>query len=625
MPFVNMVLRDRRVWLVGALAVVCIVLGRWVVSPLGAIPLVAKAGYWFLLATFGLFGWSLWRLAAPALRGWRPVRADWGALALVVACWGLWMAHEKPGYKILADEVLLTATSMGMHYEREVAMPVRATDVRGPWQFPEKMLDKRPYFFPFLVSLAHDLTGYRPANAFAVNAALGLLFLGLVYAIGRRIGGTRWTGSLLVLLFAGLPLLAQQSLGGGFELLNIVMMATVLLLGWRYLDSPDDDSLAALCLAAVLLAFTRYESVVFVVPVAGLALAGWYRAGRVVLPWPVALAPLWLLPYLLQNRVFSVSPDAWQMASKPGITAPFSLDYLPANLGHALAFFFDTSGYQANAIYFAALGLLALPFFLLLVVRWLREPRATGATELGLAWWSVGLVAIGALLMVYFWGQFDDPVIRRLSLPVHLLLAAAVAVIGAGLVRRFPWGWRVLTAGAVVALFFVSLPMMVRNAYFWEYRPGLEMAWRKDFLERQPRRDFLFIDRDQTFWITERVPATPIQQAAERREALAYHLRNHSFSAMYVFQRFTVDDQTGALVLEPKDDVGPGYVLEPVEERRIATLYLSRISRVTAIKEGDEVVARARPYAQESAAPRSDAELRQAEARYLERWIKNLP
>lgn len=625
MPCVNLVLRDRRVWLVAALAVACVVLGRWFVAPGQAVALVAQAGYWFLLATVVLFGWYLWRLAAPRWRGWRPGWADGWAVALVVACWGLWMAHEKPGYKILADEVLLTATSMGMHYEREVALPVRATDVRGPWQFPEKMLDKRPYFFPFLVSLVHDLSGYRSANAFAANATLGLLFLGLVYAIGWRAGGSRWAGALLVVLFAGLPLLAQQARGGGFELLNLVMMATVLLLAWRYLDAPEEDALAALCLAGVLLAFSRYESVVFILPVAAVALTGWARVGRVILPWPVALAPLWLLPYLLQNRVFAISPDAWQMASKPGVTAPFSLDYLPGNLGHALAFFLDTSGYQANAIYFSVLGLAALPFFLLLVVRWLRAGGTAGATEVGLAWWSLGQVVIAILLMLYFWGQFDDPVIRRLSLPVHLLFAVALVVMASRLARRFTSSWRLLFAGAAAALFLVSLPMMVRNAYGWEYRPGLEMAWRQDFLARQARRDFLFIDRDQTFWITERVPATPIQQAAERREALAYHLRNHSFSAMYVFQRFTVDEATGALRLEPKDDVGPAYELEPVEERRIATLHLARISRVTAIRDGDQVVARARPYAQEAVEPRSAAELRQAESRYLERWIRNLP
>jgi hypothetical protein len=345
----------------------------------------------------------------------------------------------------------------------------------------------------------------------------------------------------------------------------------------------------------------------------------------VILTWPVLLTPVLLLPYLWQNRVFSVSPEAWQMASKPGVTAPFGLEYLPGNLGHALAFFLDTSGYQANSIYLAALGLVALPFFLLFVVRWLRAPGTTGSTELALAWISLGLLAIGGLQMVYFWGQFDDPVIRRLSLPVHLLFVFAIAAVGAALFRHRPAGWRWLAGGAALALFLIALPMMVRKSYYWDYQPGLEMAWRQEFLAQQVRRDFLFIDRDATFWITEHIPATPVQQAADRKEALAYHLRNQSFSAMFVFQRYAVDDQTGRLKLDPNDDIGPDYELAPVVERRIATLRLARISRVTAIREGGEVVARARPYVQDATQLVPEAKLQEIEARYLERWIKNLP
>lgn len=625
MPFVNSIVRDRRIWLLAALSLACLVVGRWTVSPGEAIPLVGRAGYWFILATFVLFARALWCLCWPRVREWRPGRADFAALALIVGCWTMWMSHEKHGYKILADEVLLVGTSMGMHYERAVALPVRATDVRGPWQFPEKMLDKRPYFFPFLTSLVHDLTGYRTANAFYLNSALGLLFLGVVYLCGWRIGRTRWAGALLVLLVTGVPLFAQQAVGGGFELLNVLLIAAIFLLAARYLRDPDEHSLEALCLAAILLAFTRYESVLFVLPVAAVVLTGWWRSGKVILSWPVLLTPLLLLPYLLQNRVFSVSPEAWQMGSKPGITAPFALDYLPSNLGHALAFFFDTSGYQANSIYLAALGLLALPFFGLLAARWLRTPAKTDATEVALAWTSLGLAAIGALQMVYFWGQYDDPVIRRLSLPAHLLLLFAIAAVGATALRSRPVGWKWLVGGATLALFLLALPMMVRKSYYWDYQPGIEMAWRQQFLAQQARRDFLFVDRDATFWITEHIPATPVQQAGERKDALAYHLRNQSFSSMFVFQRFMVDDQTGKLTVDPADDLGPDYELQPVVERRIATLRLARISRITAIRTGGEVVARARPYVQEASQPLPEAKLPDVEVRYLERWIKNLP
>lgn len=624
MVFLRLLLADRRVWLMALLAALVLVVGRWVLSPAAAVASVVEGGYWVMLLTVVLFVRALWRLAREWWPSWRPGRADAAALALVLACNGVWMAHEKQGFKILADEVLLLGTSMSLHYERAVAYPVRATDVQGPFQFPERRLDKRPFFFPFLVGVVHDVTGYRPTNPFHLNAALGVVFLGLAFVLGTLAGGTRWAGALVVLLFGGLPLLAQQSAGGGFELLNLVMMCAVILLGVRYAVRPDGDSLEALCLAAVLLAQTRYESVLFVLPVAGLALWGWARERRVILTWPVLLCPVLLLPYVIQNRVFELNASMWETASRPGSDVPFALKYLPDNLGHALAFFFDTTGYQPNSIVFAALGLVALPFLGLLLLRRARTPGALDPRGVALAWGAVGLAAIGALLMVYFWGQFDHPVIRRLSLPVHLLFALAIVVVGASLIRR-ALAWQALCGAAALALLFQGIPLMARQAYAWDYMPGVEMAWRAEFLARQPGRNLLFIDRDSIFWITQRVSATPVEQAKLRKDGLAYHLRNHSFAAIYVFQHFKVDEKTGELRLDPADDIGPDFELAPVAQRRIATLQLARISRVTAIRDGGGVVARAVDAVPLQEPVLTGEELQKIKAEYLEKWIKQLP
>lgn len=624
MPLIQLILRDRRVWVTASAGLLALVIGRWLLPAETAVQLVAQGGYWVVLLAFALFVRALWRLGRTACTGWRPGRADYAAAALVAACGGLWLAHERHGFKILADEVLLLGTSMVMHQEREVSYPIRATDVQGPFQLTHKVVDKRPFFFPFLVSLVHDTTGYRGTNPFWVNTALGFLFLGLVYVIGWRLAGNRWAGAFAVLLFAGLPLLAQQAAGGGFELLNLVMIAAVLLLGWRYAERPDDDALTALALGAVLLAYTRYESVLFVLPVAGLALWGWARAGRVVLPWTVVAAPLLLFPCVLQNRVFESNAGAWELASKPEAGAPFSLAYVPDNLGHALAFFFDLTGYQPNSVFFGAVGLLALPFFGLVILRTLRAGRAAAPGEWALALVGLGLFGIGALLMLYFWGQFDHPVIRRLSLPVHLLLALAAVVIGARLFRSGA-AWRWACGAAVAALLLQGLPSLSRQAYAWEYMPGIEMAWRQDFLRQHPQKDYLFIDRDSVFWIAHRVAATAVAQAAERREGLAYHLRNHTFTAMYVFQRFTVDQDTGALTLDPGDDIGPGFELETVVEKRIATLHLARISRITAIRADDGAVARQGPARPVEGPALTKEEFDRAKAAYLERWMKQLP
>ena len=156
------------------------------------------------------------------------------------------------------------------------------------------LLDKRPLFQPLLVSLLHDLTGYRPENVFALNSALTFGLLGLVYVACRKLAG-REAGILAVLLLTSLPLLAQNATGGGFELLNLVMIMSTLLLGMRFAEKRDPGSLQALLLSAVLLAQTRYESILFMLPVGLLVGWTWWKERRAVLDRARSSRARWLL------------------------------------------------------------------------------------------------------------------------------------------------------------------------------------------------------------------------------------------------------------------------------------------------------------------------------------------
>jgi len=261
MPLFPSLLRERRVWLATGLALIAVVFSRFTVGSSTAIKLVVETGYWVVLILLVWFGVSLVRLARQTSFDWKVWRHHRHAMLVIAATAAVLLAHEKYGFKILADEYLLLGTSENLHYERHAAYPLRATNVQGPFQITESHIDKRPILFPVLVSLAHDLTGYRPENAFYVNTLLGFTFLALLWALGLKVGRSAWAGGLLVLLFGGLPLFAQQMKGGGFDLLNLVMLATVLLLGIRYAERGDGLSLSAFVGAALLLAYARYESI----------------------------------------------------------------------------------------------------------------------------------------------------------------------------------------------------------------------------------------------------------------------------------------------------------------------------------------------------------------------------
>ncbi len=618
--------RDRRLWLLGLSAALAIVLGFFAIPDLAGITFVSRAGFWMVLVAFGLFAYALWQLFPPRWPRWREV--DWATAAVVVVGAVVLLVHEPFGFKIVMDEPMLLGTSMSMHLDKTVLTPVRGADIQGAFVILDGMMDKRPLFFPFLVSLLHDLTGYRPENAFVLNALLTFVFLGLVNALGRRLAG-RLGGWLAVALFAGLPLLAQNATGGGFELLNLVMILATLLLGVQFVERRDGIALTAFCYSALLMAQVRYETVIFLLPVAALVLWVWVQEQRVVLSWPVVVAPLLMIHYPLQHRIFDLRAAAWELATKPGFTKVFSLAYAfngvkegdSGNVQHALGFFFAKPTDQPNSLALSALGFLAVPFFVLLVLKRLRAPRAQSPVNLVVAFFAVGFAAQFALMMCYFF-RFDDLVTRRLSLPTHLALVIAVVAVLAEFAR--PAVTRALFGVAVFALLAMSVPSMAAHAYSQEYLPGRETAWRRQFAAEQPRRDYLMIDNDSILWIAHEVSSTPVLQAkGPRRGDLVFLMRNRAFSNVYVFQRFNIDPENGKMTLRDGDDLGPDFVLETVREERLQMLTLSRISRVKEIR--DATGSLTTPDPGTHAVPKSTAEVEAARRAYLEKFVKMLP
>ena len=148
-------------------------------------------------------------------------------------------------------------------------------------------------------------------------------------------------------------------------------------------------------------------------------------------------------------------------------------------------------------------------------------------------------------MMCYFWGQFDDAIIRRLSLPTHLwmviaVLAVLTAVPAAGGRQDAP------RASSVLGILAQGVPSMAAHAYNQEYLAGLETAWRRQFIADQPRKDYLVIDNDSILWLVHEVSATTVEAAKQRRADLAFFMRTHTFSNIYVFQRYIIDAATRA-------------------------------------------------------------------------------
>ena len=617
-----LVRNDRRFLMVALVAVVAVFLGFFAFSPERALTLMTVGGYWAMLGTFVWFVWSLWRLGR--LDGWKPRQLaanEWRIVALIGGCGAILLIHENYGFKILMDEILLLGTSMGMHFDKHPLFPIRGHDLQGAFQLIDGRLDKRPLFQPFLVSTLHDLTGYRPENVFVLNTALTFGLLGLVYRLASRLVN-RSAGVLAVLLLTSLPLLAQNATGGGFELLNLVMILLTFLLGLRFAEKRDPASQQAMLLSAVLLGQTRYESILFLIPVGLLVLWVWWRERRPVLDWGTVFMPLLFVPSALHQKIFSAHESAWELASRPGFEHPFSATYIADNFSHWLNFFFDTTGSHSNSLILSVLGWLALPFALLAAVKILLGFRSAPPIRIVPALFTLGFAAHTLLMLCYFWGRFDDPVIRRLSLPLNLWLVLAVVLATAELFQRPWWIWRALMALVGIGFFAYSLPSMSRHDYSLDYYVGREMEWRREFMAAHPEKDYLFIDNNAVIWITHLVSGTTIQQSLNYKDKLIFNFQNRTFSAFYVFQRYDIDPGSGCEIVQKEDDLGPDFELETVWERRFTPLTVSKITRVVSIKPGSTT-----PPAREAAPleKMSPEEREKVRKEYFDQMVKRLP
>ncbi len=566
--------RDKRFLLAAGIALLAFVVGFWTIPPAPAVVIVKYAAFWVMLLTFALFVKALAPILQRELGGWRLDMAETTSLLLIALCGLVLLVHESYGFKILMDEVVLNGASMSLHFDKTLMVPFRGHDIQGAYVIIDGYVDKRPIFFPFLVSLLHDLTGYRPENAFVLNTGLTFVLLLLAYAIGKKIAG-RFAGLLLVLLLTSLPLLAQNCTGAGFELLNLVMILASLYLGVVWLEGRDETSLTAFLYAGIL------------------------------------------------HKVFDLHRSSWELFSRPGHEKVFSSEYFGDNLAHALSFFFDYTKRQSNSLLLSIVGSIALPFFLLSSIKRLRVPKSGRSIDTALIVFGAALAASFLLMMFYFWGQFDDPVIRRLSLPSNLLLALAVVAVIPDFIRTTK-AWRFILVAASLAILLHSLPVMATHAYTEEYLAGRETSWRQDFMKTHPERDYLMIDTDSILWVINRVSSTPVPQARLRKESLVFHWRNHTWSDIYVFQRFVVDPGTNKIFVRTEDDLGPDFVLEPVVEKRMKTLTLSRISRVVSIK-GDNPTATPPSINEIPGASLSASEREKVNAVYWNNWLKNLP
>lgn len=575
-----------RLLLFGLVIVVAVAFGFLAHTVNEARILVQRYGYYTMALTFA---WAVvaWVRVVPGwLKSWpRFSKSEIRATLIAVVGLTLIAVLTVPyTYKVLYDEFVLQSTAWCLHELREVGATVLGYKIEGVFSTMQTYLDKRPFFFTFIVSLVHDLTGYRESNAFALNTMLMPVALGLIYLLARRFAEHRAALGALV-SFGAYSLLAQNATGAGMEMLNIVMLLLVMHLAVWFLREPDEPRLAALVLGAVLLAQTRYESSLYVLPAALIILEGWRRSGKLILPAAAVLAPALLIPYALHNTYLSGTPLLWEL--REGEASRFGFDFFAGNLVHAFKYFFSFSGSLPNSWWLGIAGLPAAAFALAASLKGLPRWKTASAEMITMVLFGGAIAANLGLLLFYYWGNLDDPIVSRLSLPFTALLALCLAWI----VERFPLPWRKKVASFVIigALFsYVSTGLMA-NASHWELNiQARRIAWELEQVQameqKAPGERLIITNKSALFWLTHHISSIQIVRARVRGEQIRYHMGQHTFREILVMQSFQPLGEEGGFQMEPSDRLPDSFILEPVKERRFGTR-LTRISRLVRVDE----------------------------------------
>ncbi|MGB3969292.1 MAG: hypothetical protein WBO45_21340, partial [Planctomycetota bacterium] len=353
-------------------------------------------------------------------------------LAAALAATVLWLV--PPRMRMQFDETSLVGSSQTMHEERAALLTAGAVPHRGELVRLEKTVDKRPPLFPFLVSLVHDVSGERPANAFVLNGALLATALLLAFAAARSFGGpvagVAAFAAPLLLLSVGLTGVVATSAGS--ELLAGVLLFASVLAAIDFVRAADPVRWSALLGLTLLLAAARQESLF-----AGglvLALAAWLARGRWRMDraafWLTVLAPTLLAPLgmlLLRAQDPNFYPEA---AGRP----PLHWSHLFAHTGPFLELaFLDLRGTLSGV-----LGLVA-------AAAWAERLAHRRATRLDLLA-VVPVLAVTVLTLAWFFSDVGaEPGARRLFLPFCWLAALSPLLLVRG--PRTAWTILLLATG----------------------------------------------------------------------------------------------------------------------------------------------------------------------------------
>jgi len=505
-------------------------------------------------------------------------RRETQALILVCAIATLFLfTREGGGFKIAFDEQVLTTVSKSLHQTHVPA--ISESPLFGFSRF--ERMGKRPLLFPFLLSLTHDLFGYRSSNGFYLNAFLTFGFLILLSGIVKRVSSLRHA-YIAIILCCFTPLIAQNASGAGFEVLNLCSLLLVAWFGMDFWRVANSDTLGKLVFAGALASQVRYESVLVILPISVMIMAFWIRKKEIILLWKACCVPIFFIPMVWQQRMVAENPEAFQYGA--GNVAPFSTDHISNNLEAAFQFLFIPSNTYAGSPFIGFLGTTGLLVILAVSFTRGKATYANNPDRAGLLFMLLYLIPLLAIHAVFFYGQYNDPIVSRLSLPLLTLFIITGALLIGSVYQKNK------TAKYLSLAFLVCTGLYASKQYGNPgYRDSNSLQaraeWAIDFANQLPLGKYLFISTMPLVFEVENLSSIHTSRVRGDLARLKKQVEFKTYSDIFVLENFQLDQIDGKLIAShlPANNLGKAVALEPLAEKSFAIYNFTRISRITDI------------------------------------------
>ncbi|HAV12754.1 MAG TPA: hypothetical protein DCX06_04550 [Opitutae bacterium] len=563
-----------------ALFGVFVLIMSYVLMPVeGAEAFVRLGGYWFtFLISVGTIFYvflnrsryvDLVQTIAPSIR--YILLSYWVCLSCLM------LVHTSLAPKVMMDDAVLESTARNLHESRAVYVTTYGRIIENQFNSFEGYVDKRPWLYPFVVSVVHDFTGYRVGNSYYTNVVLGILFLGLLHLIGLKISGL--SGALLLpLLWITIPLLSQNATGSGMDMLNLFLIGLIIISGIQYLERPSLESEALLSLSGLLLAYARYESLIFCGLVCVLIPLGWWRAGRIYLSAASILAAPLLIGRVLQQKFFTATEALWEL-NQTG-AEPFGLSHFTSNLAHAYAFFFSLSDELGNSYLVALLGVVAIFLVLLYMLRNASSLRRWNSVYLVVGTVSLFLLLHLFIILCYHDGDLSRLFASRFSLPFYMLLTLLIVVC----LKLYESAHFCLNVVFALTLFFlvcVTMPNQAKGVFTHRNYVVRELQWIESILAEEASPRMLVVDVYGVYWALRDISALPQSMVMISADRIEAEVAAGKFSEILVIDRRDLVFEQGALSSAPIEFNLASFDLELIDQASFKPMQLTTIYRVS--------------------------------------------